>query len=77
MNKILTFAKAVINNINAPEISNEDYEKRLKICLDCEHYDNANDMCKLCGCSCQGKRFYFAKLKMVKESCPINKWGPV
>jgi len=50
-------------------------KQRLKICHDCEHRTqsksasgNIISRCKICKC------FIKAKVRISKESCPLNKW---
>lgn len=41
---------------------------RLKICLECNHINNSNDKCTICGC------FIPAKVRSLKSKCPKSKW---
>lgn len=45
------------------------FEKRLKICDDCEEYIKDRKRCNKCGC------FMTYKAKLKRVSCPLNKWG--
>ena len=43
--------------------------KRYNICKECEHFRAITKQCKVCSC------FMPIKTKMLKMTCPINKWG--
>jgi hypothetical protein len=49
-------------------LSEEEAEKRLNICKNCEFFFTPTSQCKKCGC------FMNIKTKMSHASCPINKW---
>lgn len=51
------------------QVSESEFQARLKICQDCEFFDDTR--CIKCGC------FFQTKLSMGSEMCPINKWGPI
>jgi len=46
-------------------------EKRMEICMKCEHYNEKLHQCKECGC------FMEAKTLFASVECPVGKWGPV
>lgn len=56
-------------NPNIERVSKEVSEKRLQICLGCEHLLKATKQCKKCGC------FMTAKTKLPHSECPIGKWS--
>jgi hypothetical protein len=43
-------------------------ERRLDLCLSCEHLFKPTDSCKKCGC------FVRAKTWLKDAKCPLNKW---
>lgn len=47
-------------------ISKEEQERRMAICVACEHFNGKT--CDLCGCVARWKT------KLATESCPIGKW---
>jgi hypothetical protein len=49
-----------------PIINKENYENRLNICKNCEHYKML--ICNKCGC------IMITKARMGTSSCPIGKW---
>jgi hypothetical protein len=55
-------------NPKVEQVSDEDQQKRLDICLGCEHLIQLTTQCKKCGC------FMKAKTKLAHATCPINKW---
>ena len=55
--------------------SNEQISERLKVCSDCEHYNN--EMCELCGCKIVREQNYMNKLAHKSASCPVDKWLPI
>jgi len=48
------------------EIKNE----RVKICQGCEHWNEASNRCRECGCQMR------VKTSLTSSKCPLNKWGP-
>jgi hypothetical protein len=57
-----------ILNPNTEYLSEEESEKRLDICKNCEFFFTPTNQCKKCGC------FMNIKTKISHASCPINKW---
>lgn len=49
-------------------VSDEEYDRRLDVCYLCEHYEENDKRCKLCGC------YVVAKAKFEVSSCPALKW---
>jgi len=47
---------------------NEEFDKREKICNNCDDYNSFLGSCKHCFCLTK------AKTKSLNESCPIGKW---
>tara|TARA_R100001082_G_scaffold108847_1_gene84805 strand:+ start:2309 stop:2659 length:351 start_codon:yes stop_codon:yes gene_type:complete len=68
---IADFTKESVNFIKqgAPVASPEQYEERMSICVDCEHYTSAHK-CGLCGCYMPVK----AKWKTTKCAATPPKW---
>ena len=46
----------------------ELYEKRIKICKNCESFRSTTWICSECGC------FLKVKARMKSRKCPKNKW---
>ena len=73
--RALSFAYSAVTWARAgfKVVSNEEFQKRRKICSSCEFFDpNAyfgDGGCKLCGCD------FSMKSKMATTSCDIGKWG--
>lgn len=44
-------------------------EERMKICVECDRFNETLSQCRECGC------FMKAKTKWPMAVCPINKWG--
>ena len=59
---------------NQKVCSQEQVDKRLSICHNCEYYEN--NTCLQCGCALSRERVYMNKLYLANQSCPIGKWGP-
>jgi len=49
-------------------VSNEEQQRRIGLCKQCEFYDAKQKRCRKCGCIAR----YKAKLKT--EHCPLNVW---
>jgi hypothetical protein len=49
-------------------IEKTESEKRMKICLECDHLNKLIHQCKECGC------FMNLKTKLINAKCPIGKW---
>ncbi len=58
--------KAIVTH-KSIRVSDEEKERRLSICRDCEFY-TANGRCEKCGC------FIRFKTRLETEHCPIEKW---
>lgn len=67
------FSWDLVNLINMDQeyifVSDEKESERLKICKGCEYYNRKEDECEECGC------YIPMKVKIIFDSCPINKWG--
>lgn len=50
-------------------VSDEEYEDRLKICKTCDRYNDGR--CLECGC------YLSIKARMSTEKCPLDKWGKI
>lgn len=57
-----------ILNPRAKNLENEISEKRLNVCISCEHLIQLTKQCKKCGC------FMPLKTKLEEAMCPIGKW---
>jgi hypothetical protein len=52
----------------AVSVSQEEQDRRLAICHDCEKYDLVQARCTLCGCYGKWKTW------IASQKCPIGKW---
>jgi hypothetical protein len=52
-------------------VEEEEYQRRLDMCLNCEHLIKLTTTCKKCGC------FMKEKTKLPHASCPVGKWDAV
>ena len=55
-------------NPNAEWASEEEAERRYSVCKLCPELISLTKQCKQCGC------IMSAKTKLLKASCPLNKW---
>lgn len=67
-NLTLTTTQKVLVDGENPIISDEEYERRLSICNDCESFEKSSKRCSLCGC------FMSTKAKLSTANCPALKW---
>lgn len=44
---------------------------RLSLCFACEHYDEAQEQCRICTCLVR------AKVLLATEKCPVGRWQRV
>ena len=80
-NGIMNLAKNLSNSLiqwnraGRPTVNNEQWNKRLSICRQCQYWQEVGQSqvarCKKCGCSS-------GKLLLSTSQCPLNppKWGP-
>jgi hypothetical protein len=52
-------------------VSDDIREHRMNICNSCPHRIESVNLCSKCGC------FIPAKTKLVRASCPIEKWNAI
>jgi hypothetical protein len=68
-------ARAVAAHVAAgsPGVATEQFQARLEICRECEHYDWGRVRCGACGC------FLDIKAAWPEQSCPLDppRWGPL
>lgn len=57
-----------IVNPNIEQVDDEVRNKRLSLCLGCEHLIKLTTQCKKCGC------FMASKTKLANADCPVGKW---
>lgn len=54
--------------------SDEEFKRRMEICVSCEFWDSAARMgigkCAKCGCTS-------SKLRLASEKCPLEKWNAI
>lgn len=71
--KIASFAKANVDEVRAifrgvAPITEEEAQRRLAICRECEDFLPELEECRLCGCPMARKTWYRA------SKCPVGKW---
>jgi len=52
----------------SPEVSQEDIDKRLSICNECDRFIKEANRCVECGC------FLQFKTRLRSQHCPLDKW---
>ncbi len=57
-----------------PKSPKEEILRRYNICYGCEHFNESNSQCLLCGCNITKKKQFMNKLAWFDQSCPIEKW---
>ena len=67
-NKIGTVRPWDVLNPDTKWSTDELFEKRIKICFDCDRLLKITTQCKECGC------FMKLKARMQEAKCPLNKW---
>ena len=74
--KLASFAGALVSHIAAgsPTAEPAEIERRLGVCLNCEHYDAAGERCNVCGCKCTRRGEWLNKLAWDDQHCPRGKW---
>lgn len=67
-----SFAQASLEYVRQglPQVSEEEYQRRISICQTCEFLQA--DYCMKCGCKVIGK--VLTKARWGSEHCPINRW---
>jgi len=48
--------------------SDDIFQERMNICINCDKHDPGPNRCKECGC------FLDVKARLMLDSCPLNKW---
>lgn len=71
LKKIINFSSSLTRHAKNGFAGAEESikEQRMKICMDCEHFNKSGSTCNQCGC------FLGLKTSWASESCPIGKWG--
>ena len=70
MNKVKEILLSYMTAINPTDEQKEVAEKRLEICVSCEHWVQNPERCSLCGCLTRGKIFS----PRGADACPAQKW---
>lgn len=73
MNKIYEIVTAWATAINPTEEQKEVAQKRLEICMNCEHWKESAvgvAYCGKCGCATKAKVFS----PRGTQACPLHKW---
>jgi hypothetical protein len=68
--RAINFSRSAVRHVwhGLPEAATEEQERRIAICLACEHLDQNNGACRQCGCPARRKSSW------ALESCPLEKW---
>lgn len=76
INKIITFLKALTWHVWAgfPKSSQDEINRRLSICNECDMFDRKNSQCLVCGCNINNKKIFMNKLAWADQKCPLDKW---
>ena len=64
-------AGSVINNVingQSPMVNDDEFNRRLSICGECEYYMKEQNRCLKCGCMMN------FKAKFNGSKCPVDKW---
>jgi hypothetical protein len=69
-NTTLLIADVIRNAIQNNQVftTSEEKNRRLSLCMGCEHFDAPSKRCKKCGCYMEQKTGFTA------AQCPIKKW---
>lgn len=69
-NIISNFSNSLYNHVQSgfKQVDEETKNNRLKICKDCEFYEDSLIRCNKCGC------FLLIKAAWASEDCPLQKW---
>ena len=72
-NLVKTFSSELYTYIKkgTPNVSEDEYKKRLETCVSCEHFKENNATCNMCGC------YMPSKAKWATSACPKNKWEEI
>lgn len=68
LEKARSVTEALVGHIatGSKTLTNEQTEKRLEICYNCDKYVNGS--CSICGCRLR------TKARWVGQKCPLGKW---
>lgn len=58
-------------NKNLEKVTGDQYDRRMDICLTCEHIIKLTHQCKKCGCMMD------LKTRLPNATCPVGKWGQI
>lgn len=72
MNKLVEILQSYVTSFDPTEEQKELAEKRLAICMDCEHWvqGSIRDYCNICQCTTSKKVFS----PKGADACPKKKW---
>ncbi|HEY3857715.1 MAG TPA: DUF6171 family protein [Verrucomicrobiae bacterium] len=54
------------------QVSDDMFQRRMKVCMACEFLDKASQRCGKCGCFVSAQ--VIGKARLATEKCPENKW---
>lgn len=72
--KNLTGAIGRIAKSKGKRRTQEEQDKCLTICRDCDKYNHKRKACSICGCNCNAHAKLLNKLAWESEHCPEGKW---
>lgn len=74
--RLKTFAKSLVWHIGAgmPKSGQQEIDRRLGICNNCELMDKKNNKCLVCGCNINDKNIFMNKLAWKDQKCPVGRW---
>lgn len=79
LRRAANFARAAATHLSqgAPRVSEDELQRRLAICRQCELYDAAQDVCthKSCGCHMTPRPWWPGKAAWASAACPLGKWS--
>jgi hypothetical protein len=69
-NSTLLIADVIRNAIQNNQIfaNSQEKNRRMSLCMSCEHFDAPSKRCKKCGCYMESKTGFTA------AKCPVGKW---
>jgi uncharacterized paraquat-inducible protein A len=57
-----------------PKSSQAEINRRFKICVSCEYYNETENECGICGCNLNNRKIFMNKLAWLDQKCPEGKW---
>ena len=60
-----------------PKANQNEIWHRYSICTRCEHFDDKESVCNMCGCNITHKKQFLNKLAWADQECPDKKWSKI